>query len=455
MQVEVVKGHEDGGPLRRLRLALSATVVAIAFLGVAAPAVGAIVSHGVSTAKYGSDSTTRLTLQVPAAAQAGDVLVASLGFGKTGATTLPVLTAPTGWMLVDRTNQSPVGSLAVYRHVLAAGESTFTWTTDVTVGGVAFLAAFAGVDPQNPVDLAAGSLSGKGTAVAAPSLNTTAAGDLLVASYFAYNSRGTSTSWSPAAGMTEIGDGSNSGSRSASIDYAMQAPAGATGTKTATASVQQDYGLGVLSALRPATTSGTDTTPPVISGVGVGNSVGPTSATVSWATDESADSLVEYGLTTAYGSSTTLDPTPLTSHSVVLGGLSPNATYHYRVKSKDASGNLAVSPDFSFQTATSTAGPVPLIVDTDIFSDADDVGALATAFALQVRGEAHVVAIGVNTRTNRPAVATNSWKCAAAVAQFYGAGGTPIGTDMPNNGTATNTVDFVGPCATLALPGRR
>lgn len=98
------------------------------------------------------------------------------------------------------------------------------------------------------------------------------------------------------------------------------------------------------------------------------------------------------------------------------------------------------------------AGPVPVIVDTDIFSDADDVGALATAFALQLDGEADVVAIGVNTRTSRPAVATDSWKCAAAVAQFYGFGNVPIGSDMPDNGTDTNSPDFVGPCSQLASP---
>jgi hypothetical protein len=93
-----------------------------------------------------------------------------------------------------------------------------------------------------------------------------------------------------------------------------------------------------------------------------------------------------------------------------------------------------------------------VIVDTDIFSDADDVGGLATAFGLQIRGEASVIAIGVNTRLDRPAVATNSWKCAAAVAQFYNSGGVPIGTDMPNNGTDKNTPDFVGPCARRASP---
>ena len=101
-------------------------------------------------------------------------------------------------------------------------------------------------------------------------------------------------------------------------------------------------------------------------------------------------------------------------------------------------------------TLIPSSGAVPVTIDTDIFSDVDDVGALATAFGLQLKGEARVVAIGVNSRTSRPAVATNSWKCAAALAQFYGFPATPIGTDTPNNGTEVNAPDFIGPCSTLA-----
>lgn len=97
-------------------------------------------------------------------------------------------------------------------------------------------------------------------------------------------------------------------------------------------------------------------------------------------------------------------------------------------------------------------GPVPVIIDTDMFSDADDVGALAVAFGLQLEGEARVAAVTVNTRTSRPAVSDNSWRCVAAIAQFYGAGEVPIGSDTPLHGTETNTVDFAGPCADLASP---
>jgi hypothetical protein len=62
---------------------------------------------------------------------------------------------------------------------------------------------------------------------------------------------------------------------------------------------------------------------------------------------------VEYGTTTAYGSSTTLNTSLVTAHSANLSGLLANTTYHYRVKSRDAAGNLRTSGDFTFTTAAS------------------------------------------------------------------------------------------------------
>jgi len=104
--------------------------------------------------------------------------------------------------------------------------------------------------------------------------------------------------------------------------------------------------------------------------------------------------------------------------------------------------------------ATSSGTATPLIIDTDIFSGPDDVGGLATAFALQLKGEANVIATVVNTRTSRPVVATNSWKCTAAIAQFYGSTNTLLGTDTAGNGTETNAPnDYIGACAGYASPG--
>jgi peroxiredoxin len=59
---------------------------------------------------------------------------------------------------------------------------------------------------------------------------------------------------------------------------------------------------------------------------------------------------MEYGTTDAYGSTTTLDQNLTTSHSITLTGLKPSTTYHFKVKTKDASGNEATSQDQTFTT---------------------------------------------------------------------------------------------------------
>jgi len=114
------------------------------------------------------------------------------------------------------------------------------------------------------------------------------------------------------------------------------------------------------------TTPGLDTQPPVISAVAAAN-ITSTSAQITWKTDEAGDSQVQYGLTTGYGSQSPLQATSVTAHSVTLNNLNANTTYHYRVKSKDATGNLAVSSDFTF--ATSAAG-------SPLFSDGFNTGTI-------------------------------------------------------------------------------
>ena len=96
-----------------------------------------------------------------------------------------------------------------------------------------------------------------------------------------------------------------------------------------------------------------DTTAPVVSAVSAGN-VGQSGATISWTTNEAADGQVEYGPTAAYGQSTPLDAARVTSHSAALTGLSAGTLHHYRVKSRDAAGNLAVSSDLTFTTSAGT-----------------------------------------------------------------------------------------------------
>jgi len=93
-----------------------------------------------------------------------------------------------------------------------------------------------------------------------------------------------------------------------------------------------------------------DSTAPTISGQTATNITG-SAAQITWTTNEAATSRVEYGLTTSYGSTTTLDPALVTAHSVALTALAPNTTYNYRVRSIDAAGNERIGTNATFSTA--------------------------------------------------------------------------------------------------------
>src|SRR5207245_1200320 len=110
-------------------------------------------------------------------------------------------------------------------------------------------------------------------------------------------------------------------------------------------------------------------------------SITSSGTTISWTTDEASDSQVEYGPTTGYGSATTLNGSLLTSHVVTLGGLAANTLYHFRVRSRDAAGNLAMSGDFTFTTLTPdlTAPVVSLTAPSPGSTVAGTVTVAATA----------------------------------------------------------------------------
>ncbi len=98
-----------------------------------------------------------------------------------------------------------------------------------------------------------------------------------------------------------------------------------------------------------------DTTSPAVSEISVSDTSALT-ATISWATNEPSTSQVEYGTTAVYGLSSLLDTNLLTGHSVSLSGLTSSTTHHFRVRSKDAAGNEAVSVDHTFATAATASG---------------------------------------------------------------------------------------------------
>ena len=91
-----------------------------------------------------------------------------------------------------------------------------------------------------------------------------------------------------------------------------------------------------------------DATPPVLSNIAATPSV--LSAFVTWDSDKPASSLVEYGLSPAYGLSSGLYGQLVTAHGITLGSLNPLTTYHFRVHSSDQAGNETISGDDTFTT---------------------------------------------------------------------------------------------------------
>jgi inosine-uridine nucleoside N-ribohydrolase len=77
--------------------------------------------------------------------------------------------------------------------------------------------------------------------------------------------------------------------------------------------------------------------------------------------------------------------------------------------------------------------PMPLIIDTDIFGDADDAGALAIANALQDNGNVKVLGVMVDT--------TSRWGAPAvdAINTYYGHGNIPVGTRKPNDDSTSRS----------------
>ncbi|MBM4248904.1 MAG: hypothetical protein FJ149_05635 [Euryarchaeota archaeon] len=113
-----------------------------------------------------------------------------------------------------------------------------------------------------------------------------------------------------------------------------------------------------------------DTTAPFLTGV-VASGITPRSAVIMWQTDEEADGAVDYGPTGAYGMSAA-NGTFVTSHSILLTGLLPATTYHFRVTSKDAAGNgPARSSDITFTTTSKDDFVPPMISDVKVLGLSD------------------------------------------------------------------------------------
>ena len=152
-----------------------------------------------------------------------------------------------------------------------------------------------------------------------------------------------------------------------------------------------------------------DITPPLIT-LGTPILMSTSSVSVTWQTNEFANSTVRYGTQPGSYSQTVSDPLYLNIHGMLLTGLSAGTTYYYQVSSSDRSGNTAsatgsfntngtpvIQPTTVTPTWTPTAtltGPTPIPRNVILLQQFNNLAGSANGVMLASSGEWALLACG-------------------------------------------------------------
>lgn len=201
---------------------------------------------GFTTANTSNGTT--VTGTVPTEYEEGDLLVLFVASHNGTATT------PSGWTLRANAARNAAGlsRLYLFTRTATASESNVVVTIGATGTQVAHMFALRAVDPNAPVNAVSTFYSNgsTNTVKTSPSVTTTRAECLILRAVFDGQTTALSFSW---AGATEITDaGGVNGSTRCVITVASgtQAVPGATGTATATNSVNGNWGA-ITAAIAP------------------------------------------------------------------------------------------------------------------------------------------------------------------------------------------------------------
>ncbi len=261
-------------------------------------------------------------------------------------------------------------------------------TATVTLSGSKYMEVrvyeYSGLDPSSPLDGSATPSTGTSVTGTSGTLTTTNASDLLFG-FFQSDNNVSNTAGSGFTPRTFALDGyplaedlnvSVAGSYSAMMLFSGSA----------------DY-VGFLVAFKAASGGGGGA--PNISAVSV-SPVTATTAVVSWTTNVTATSRVDYGTTASYGSNVS-DATLVTSHSLALSSLACNTTYHYQITSV-GSGGTATTPDATFTTASCSTGGPPAYISGN--TNACTASSCAVTLASTNPGDLIVLALFVLDSTS-------------------------------------------------------
>src|SRR6266516_5165216 len=215
----------------------------------ATPPPGSISLRAAATGNNGAGGST-LTVGQPAGTQSGDVMVAHLIVRTAGNT----ITAPAGWKLVLRQDNSSSISTASYVHVAGSTEpASYTWSFGTAGEASGGIASYIGVDTTNPVDAGHAQSNASTCSVDNTGVTTTTANDMLVHAV----GIAVATSVEVSSGFTEQWSITSSSSTTSEMSQEFFASTGATGTIHGTFIGGVNSNITMLIALKPA-----GTTPP-------------------------------------------------------------------------------------------------------------------------------------------------------------------------------------------------
>ena len=121
-------------------------------------------------------------------------------------------------------------------------------------------------------------------------------------------------------------------------------------------------------ACSPAVIQVPDISSPIITNISILD-ITETSVVITWTTDEPTDSQIEYGTSDIYGASSALLTSLVSIHTTTIEGLTPDMSYHFRVKCSDASGNQSISEDDTFTTLEPDITPLAILEESGDYCD--------------------------------------------------------------------------------------
>jgi hypothetical protein len=182
----------------------------------------------------------------------------------------------------------------------------------------------------------------------------------------------------------------------------------------------------VLKEIGIECSQGSDNTPPVITTIVATSAIDGTTATVTWTTNEPANSRVDFGTSASTLTQNSADAALTSSHSLQLTGLVPGTTYYYRVSSTDGFTNSSTEP---------TLAAAPLSFITSIPACFEDI-TYADFISGATGSETYVSALQDGEIILRPAAASE-FNSLPPATEWQGFSWTSGGTFTAANGILT------------------